>query len=457
MKKALPILISFMICWCMLPAFAQNISVKDDQYIENEITYVLSRQEVWVVGCSSIKRNVKVLEEIDSYPVTGIASGALEGLSGEQAIFLPPSIVNIEASAFSNEDAPVISAYLGSYAIQFASKNGLRYHVLLPLDMYTCEPADYEVEFQDQKTRIVKYYGSDSCIQIPDIIDGQPVTEIGASAFAGLGNVKRVILPDGVKSIGTSAFKDCENLNEVHLPDGLLSIGENAFENTPSLNMLEIPATVASIGNQALAGCAWLINNTEDLLIVGNGWLIKYLVNQTHVTLPKEVQVIASVGGQRVFIQNKASLSSITLHEGLKEVGLGAFMECDELTAIQVPIGVRTIGSGAFYNCKSLKSIALPETVNLIGNSAFYQCAQLESIQLPQALENIQEEAFSGCDKLPSIKLPNNLKQLSRSTFDGYKGEICVTKGSGTYDMLETYEQVYGKNLFGVSFTWVDE
>ena len=60
-----------------------------------------------------------------------------------------------------------------------------------------------------------------------------------------------------------------------------------------------------------------------------------------------------------------------------------AFWHCASLTSITIPEGVTSIGDEAFASCSSLTSITMPEGVTSIGDYAFLDCTSLTSINLP--------------------------------------------------------------------------
>lgn len=82
----------------------------------------------------------------------------------------------------------------------------------------------------------------------------------------------------------------------------------------------------------------------------------------------------------------------------LQSVGEYAFALSPELTTVVLPSG--TVGVGAFFRCGKLTSVSLGDGVTEIGSRAFYQDALLSDITMPDGLENIGTYAFYGCNAL---------------------------------------------------------
>lgn len=72
------------------------------------------------------------------------------------------------------------------------------------------------------------------------------------------GEIRAVIIENGVTSIGNYAFYYCTGLTSVTIPDSVTSIGDSAFDNCSSLTSIAIPNSVKSIGNTAFYGCRGL-------------------------------------------------------------------------------------------------------------------------------------------------------------------------------------------------------
>ena len=93
-------------------------------------------------------------------------------------------------------------------------------------------------------------------VNIPDEVDGIPVTEIAANAFSSYEDLNKIVIvsvPASVQKIGDAAFKDMANLKQVQLFSGNLAyIGAHAFEGCDSLTTIALPlGSVKYIGPYA--------------------------------------------------------------------------------------------------------------------------------------------------------------------------------------------------------------
>ena len=140
---------------------------------------------------------------------------------------------------------------------------------------------------KDDTVTITGYTGSDTALTVPAKLDGSPVTEIAADAFAEQTNLTSVTLPESLAAVGERAFADCTALETVNipdgvtllpgevfanctaltdvtLPDGLKKIADDAFFNCTSLETLTLPDSVTSLTGAAFSGCTQEITLTLD-------------------------------------------------------------------------------------------------------------------------------------------------------------------------------------------------
>ena len=77
------------------------------------------------------------------------------------------------------------------------------------------------------------------------------------------------------------------------------------------------------------------------------------------------------------------------------------YMSCPNLVSITIPEGVTNIGSNAFAYCSNLTSVTIPDSVTNIGISAFGDCKSLTSVTVeattPPTLGESAFQGVSGC------------------------------------------------------------
>ena len=81
---------------------------------------------------------------------------------------------------------------------------------------------------------------------------------------------------------------------------------------------------------------------------------------------------------------------------GVISIDSYAFINCNSLTAINIPNGVTSIGGYAFQYCYSLTSINIPDGVTSIGNNAFQNCRELYDIVIHGKPTLSNKNAFGG-------------------------------------------------------------
>lgn len=192
-----------------------------------------------------------------------------------------------------------------------------------------------------------------------------------------------------------------------------LFIGNNAFKNYErlSLTSITLPNGLVEFGAFVFCGCTSLIEfkvdsqNTNYCTI--DGVLFSY----------DKTILIEYPGGKK---------GDCVIPDGIT-ITNGAFTNCIGLTSITLPNGLREIGYSAFEGCTSLTSITLPDGVTNIGTSAFEGCTQLTMSPIfPNNLATIDDYAFKDCTNLTSVVLlPNGLKRLGN--YHGGVFENCTS------------------------------
>ncbi len=110
-------------------------------------------------------------------------------------------------------------------------------------------------------------------------------------------------------------------------------------------------------------------------------------------------------------------LTSVTIKDGMTDIGGEAFSGCSKLTSVTIPNSVTSIGYNAFCDCSKLTDVTLSDQITSIEGSTFQNCTSLTTITIPDGVTVIHGSAFSGCEKLSSITIPNSVEKIEGSVF----------------------------------------
>ena len=205
------------------------------------------------------------------------------------------------------------------------------------------------------------------------------------------GELKKVVIKDGVTNVGSYALFFLPAATQVTLPESVTRIGRYGIAMCSKLTGMSIPKGVTEIGDFGLAG---------------NGL--------TAVTLPDGLQSL----GRGAF-DTCTSLTNTTLPAAITAVPGKCFANCTKLLNVKYAGTVTAIGERAFEGCKSLTKAPIPETVTELGASAFTGCTALTDVTLPAGVTAIPDGCFQGCTALKDMKLPGTVTSVGHNAFTG--------------------------------------
>ena len=130
-------------------------------------------------------------------------------------------------------------------------------------------------------------------------------------------------------------------------------------------------------------GFRYQVNSDETITITG------YEGNETEISIPNEID-----------------------GKSVTSIGNMAFLDCSNLSEINIPEGITSIGHHTFYNCRSLSEINIPEDVTSIGDYAFHNCSSLRKINISKGVTSIGERTFYGCSTLIIYVEENSYAQV---------------------------------------------
>lgn len=237
------------------------------------------------------------------------------------------------------------------------------------------------------------------------------VTSIGEYTFMNT-SITSVIISNSVITIKNCTIAYCMSLTSVIIPDSVAFIGSSAFEGCINLNNVNIPENVKEIGAWSFWDTAWMDNQTDEFVIVGDGVFIKYNGDQTDLIVPEGVKYISN------FLHFRdLEIRTITLPIGVNIIGDSAFLNFKWLDNINIPDSVTSIKESAFCGCISLTSVVIPDSVTFIGEYAFCECTSLISVVIPDSITTIENGVFCGCSSLTSVVIPSSVVSIGYYAF----------------------------------------
>ena len=101
--------------------------------------------------------------------------------------------------------------------------------------------------------------------------------------------------------------------------------------------------------------------------------------------------------------ENKSEITTVIVGDGVKSIGNYAFNDLSEnFTAVTIANSVERIGVFAFTNSEEITAITLPSSLKTIDEKGFANCG-FTSITIPSGVTSIGYQAFSWCRNLKSL------------------------------------------------------
>lgn len=258
-------------------------------------------------------------------------------------------------------------------------------------------------------------------VEIPEEIEGLPVTEICDNAFEDCTLLKTVTIPDQVKYIGDYAFANCTQLTDLTIPDSVVWIGNYAFRNCNSLESVTLSIYVEYVRTGAFSDCDVLQTITFENM--------SCMISSFSTTIPEQAEIccyenstayeyakkfnrnysiMASAASGFLGTDNQLQWNYRTDMAALTIFGEGAIPNYTSISEapwkayenniknIVIEDGITEIGDYAFYEMDNVKSVTISDTVTRIGCRAFDETF-IDELEVPASVETIESYAFCSC------------------------------------------------------------
>ena len=175
--------------------------------------------------------------------------------------------------------------------------------------------------------------------------------------------------------------------------------------------------------------------------------IVSYTGDADTLEIPGELDGKTVVGINKEAFEKNNTLVSVTVPDGVTEIGGSAFKECKSLTDVKLPDSITAIGDRAFYGCKSLENINYPAKLTNTGfnilsgtgvkkieipegvKETTYFCraaSSVEEIVLPSTIKTIAEHSFADCTDLAAVNIPDSVTKIGSSAFENCKSLTSV-------------------------------
>ncbi len=363
-----------------------------------------------------------------------IGNGAFSGCSSLTSVTIGNSVTSIGSSAFygcSSLTSVEIPENVTSIGIRaFAGCDSLK-HVFWNArscnNYYSLENLFFSNYGDGGEADVIS-----SSNHIETFVFGDSVQHIPGWLCYGMSTLTTIEIPNSVTSIGNRTFYNCSSLTSIIVKSKTpATLGYDAFNSTNNCPINVPIGTVnayksswgeyasrivaSSVSGTCGDSLTWTFNPQDGMLTInGTGamdnWTEWY-----------------SDYAKAPWYELRSYIKSVSLPEGLTNIGNDAFFNCSSLTSIEIPNSVTSIGNYAFYNCSSLTSIDIPNSVTSIGYRAFEDCSWLTSVTIGNNVTNIDDYAFRNCTRLKSIyAYPLVPPYIYSSTFNSISSSAIV-------------------------------
>ena len=343
---------------------------------------------------------------LSEYDISTVKAMKITGVLNDKDFLVTnhemPALTDLDLSEVNITELPTRSFYGGT-------TNNLE-NLVLPQTLTTIA----DQVFQNSKLKNIQIFGN--------------LTTIGASAFSGCKSLSTITIPASVTTIGASAFSGCTALSTVTFENGanLSALNDNVFKECIITN-IRIPAKVATISSTAFASCKALqtVSFEENSCLATLTKTFAGLPALQRVAIPASVETIEAQAFQKCPSLTTVTFES---GSKLKTIGggysgssyHGAFNNCSKLAAIEIPASVETIKATAFKGCVSLATVTFESGSKLttIGGGAsssyyygaFSDCSNLAAIEIPASVVTIEAAAFKNCTSLATVTFESGSK-----------------------------------------------
>ena len=327
-------------------------------------------------------------------------------------------------------------------------------------------------------------FSSCTALESVTIADGTTPLDVHSSAFSGCSALTDFSMPNRVKAIFGDVFKNCASL-KYNAYGNLNYLGNSENPYVAIVGVADPSATSITVHEDAkviyVSSIANMYNlyeiffNATEMNDLPDGYTVFNGSGSSAgviMTIPENVKRIPAylcyMGygysfnltsivfegnskceyiGSNAFAYTK--ITTLDLPNTIRDLGIGAFNSCAQLSSVNIPTGLTTVPQAMFSNCSSLASIVIPDGIIEIGQAAFSNCSSLTLVVIPEGVITIGRSAFSDCSKLKEIVIPSTVTTIADFAF--YDTTLTTIYFGGTQDQWNAISFGSYSNVYSVT------
>lgn len=277
------------------------------------------------------------------------------------------------------------------------------------------------------------------------------VTSLGRCAFQNLTALKETNIPASITKLGDNIYRGDASLTTVNWAEGFKAptitdtdsntstysgtyVPTSMFDGCTNLGADQelsawLPESFTGVGCAAFRGTAFKVDFEKwtNLSYIG-AYGFATMPNLDAVTV-KSTWQLGLRGGNKTSCAFKGSGAKNAVIESRENIPLGLFQDCASLTSVTLPDDAKTIGLYAFAGTTALESIDL-KNVETISGYAFSGCG-IKKLVFPEKLRNVGGRAFSKNEALTELIINSSDLEIE-SAFMGCSALSYVETSEGT-------------------------
>lgn len=298
------------------------------------------------------------------------------------------------------------------------------------------------------------------------------------------GDVKAVIIENGVTTIGYSVFGYCSLLTSVTIARSVTHIDSDAFTNSNAIEVVYYGGTEEEFSNLLEKGISGATVHFSD----GTSRTYPRYCGENVTWMLDEdgTLTISGTGDMNSNPWNNSDIKTVIIENGVTSIGDFAFDYCTSLTSVTIPGSVTNIGTSVFESCNKLETVyfggteeefsvlfekgiegatvyfadgtsktylrycgenvtwTLDEkgTLTISGTgeitSSPWNIEDVKTLIIEDGVTSMESYAFSSCFLLTSVTIPDSVTTIGDGAFHGCSSLTLITIGKGVTNIEDS-------------------